>query len=180
MVVLPLMRRPVLLDCWLLLLLCYGCRHCRSCRTADEDLEFNHSAPLPLVREERFTKNSNYLPIDYFEPSKLLEACAAKEGTKAGLPSSERVASCHVLSVTRMPGVPRPDTDRRGAGRLPQEGFCSWPVCQALKKLAASFLFSAAVAASTVALGRKKLCCLELASVFVTKWFRNLKQVRRR
>ncbi|CAE7251584.1 ehhadh [Symbiodinium sp. CCMP2456] len=31
---------------------------------------------------ERFTKNSNYLPIDYFEPSKLLEACAAKEGTK--------------------------------------------------------------------------------------------------
>ena len=34
--------------------------------------------------EERFTKNSNYLPIDYFEPSKLLEACAAKEGTKAG------------------------------------------------------------------------------------------------
>ena len=73
---------------------CYGCLHCRSCRTADEDLEFNHSAPLPLVREERFTKNSNYLPIDYFEPSKLLEACAAKEGTKAGLPSSERVASC--------------------------------------------------------------------------------------
>eukprot|EP00439_Symbiodinium_sp_Y106_P021163 s596_g2.t1 len=32
--------------------------------------------------KERFTKNSNYLPIDYFEPSKLLEACAAKEGTK--------------------------------------------------------------------------------------------------
>jgi len=32
--------------------------------------------------KERLTKNSNYLPIDYFEPSKLLEACAAKEGTK--------------------------------------------------------------------------------------------------
>ncbi|CAE7651488.1 ehhadh [Symbiodinium microadriaticum] len=32
--------------------------------------------------KERFTKNSNYLPVDYFEPSKLLEACAAKEGTK--------------------------------------------------------------------------------------------------
>ncbi|CAE7207961.1 ehhadh [Symbiodinium pilosum] len=32
--------------------------------------------------KDRFTKNSNYLPIDYFEPSKLLEACAAKEGTK--------------------------------------------------------------------------------------------------
>ena len=34
--------------------------------------------------QDRCTKNSNYLPIDYFEPSKLLEACAAKEGTKAG------------------------------------------------------------------------------------------------
>ncbi|CAE7476504.1 ehhadh, partial [Symbiodinium pilosum] len=32
--------------------------------------------------KDRFTKNSSYLPIDYFEPSKLLEACAAKEGTK--------------------------------------------------------------------------------------------------
>lgn len=32
--------------------------------------------------KERYTKNSHYLPIDYFEPSKLLEACAAKEGTK--------------------------------------------------------------------------------------------------
>eukprot|EP00490_Sorites_sp_Unknown_P012064 CAMPEP_0114695530 /NCGR_PEP_ID=MMETSP0191-20121206/71454_1 /TAXON_ID=126664 /ORGANISM="Sorites sp." /LENGTH=750 /DNA_ID=CAMNT_0001991873 /DNA_START=60 /DNA_END=2310 /DNA_ORIENTATION=+ len=32
--------------------------------------------------KERFTKNKAYLPIDYFVPSKLLEACAAKEGTK--------------------------------------------------------------------------------------------------
>jgi len=32
--------------------------------------------------KERYTKNPHYLPIDYFEPSKLLEACAAKEGTK--------------------------------------------------------------------------------------------------
>ncbi|CAJ1397962.1 unnamed protein product [Effrenium voratum] len=32
--------------------------------------------------KERFTKNPHYLPIDYFEPSKLLEACVAKEGTK--------------------------------------------------------------------------------------------------
>jgi len=30
--------------------------------------------------KERYTKNPQYLPIDYFEPSKLLEACAAKEG----------------------------------------------------------------------------------------------------
>ena len=55
-------------------------------KTADKDHEFNPSAQLALIWEERFTKNSNYLPIDYFEPSKLLEACAAKEGTKAGLP----------------------------------------------------------------------------------------------
>ncbi|CAL1162401.1 unnamed protein product [Cladocopium goreaui] len=32
--------------------------------------------------KERYTKNSAYLPIDYFVPSKLLEACAAKQGTK--------------------------------------------------------------------------------------------------
>eukprot|EP00913_Durusdinium_trenchii_P001400 g1295.t1 len=32
--------------------------------------------------KERFTKNPHYLPIDYFEPSKLLEACAQKQGTK--------------------------------------------------------------------------------------------------
>ncbi|CAJ1399036.1 unnamed protein product [Effrenium voratum] len=32
--------------------------------------------------KERYTKNSKYLPVHYFEPSKLLEACAAKEGTK--------------------------------------------------------------------------------------------------
>lgn len=32
--------------------------------------------------KERYTKNPHYLPVDYFEPSKLLEACAAKEGTK--------------------------------------------------------------------------------------------------
>ncbi|CAJ1382172.1 unnamed protein product [Effrenium voratum] len=32
--------------------------------------------------KERYTKNSQYLPVHYFEPSKLLEACAAKEGTK--------------------------------------------------------------------------------------------------
>lgn len=32
--------------------------------------------------KERFTKNKAYLPINYFEPSKLLEACAAKQGTK--------------------------------------------------------------------------------------------------
>mmetsp|Transcript_68653 Transcript_68653/g.164834 ORF Transcript_68653/g.164834 Transcript_68653/m.164834 type:complete len:747 (-) Transcript_68653:210-2450(-) len=33
--------------------------------------------------KERFTKNSHYLPVDYFEPSKLLEECAAMHGTKA-------------------------------------------------------------------------------------------------
>ncbi|CAK9075344.1 unnamed protein product [Durusdinium trenchii] len=33
--------------------------------------------------KERFTKNKAYLPINYFEPSKLLEACAEKEGMKA-------------------------------------------------------------------------------------------------
>ena len=46
--------------------------------------------------QDRFTKNSNYLPIDYFEPSKLLEACAAKEGTKAGfaIPLTGKIA-CH-------------------------------------------------------------------------------------
>ena len=46
--------------------------------------------------QDRFTKNSNYLPIDYFEPSKLLEACAAKEGTKAGfaIPLRCKIA-CH-------------------------------------------------------------------------------------
>ena len=46
--------------------------------------------------QDRFTKNSNYLPIDYFEPSKLLEACAAKEGTKAGfaIPLTCKIA-CH-------------------------------------------------------------------------------------
>jgi len=32
--------------------------------------------------KERYTKNPQYLPINYFEPSKLLEACAAKEGMK--------------------------------------------------------------------------------------------------
>eukprot|EP00931_Biecheleriopsis_adriatica_P055077 TRINITY_DN3248_c0_g1_i1.p1 TRINITY_DN3248_c0_g1~~TRINITY_DN3248_c0_g1_i1.p1 ORF type:complete len:773 (+),score=235.67 TRINITY_DN3248_c0_g1_i1:283-2319(+) len=32
--------------------------------------------------KERYTKNPHYLPIDYFEPSKLLVACAAKQGAK--------------------------------------------------------------------------------------------------
>ena len=71
---------------------CCCCPYCCSCQVADKDHGFNPSAQLALVREERFAKNSNYLPIDYFEPSKLLEACAAKEGTKAGLPSSERAS----------------------------------------------------------------------------------------
>ena len=69
-------------------------------KTADKDSQFNPSAQLALICEERFTKNSNYLPIDYFEPSKLLEACAAKEGTKAGLPSLERASpglACQVF-----------------------------------------------------------------------------------
>lgn len=30
--------------------------------------------------KERFTKNKHYLPVDYYEPSKFLEALAAKEG----------------------------------------------------------------------------------------------------
>ncbi|OLP83536.1 Peroxisomal bifunctional enzyme [Symbiodinium microadriaticum] len=69
-------------------------------KPADKDRQFNPSAQLALICEERFTKNSNYLPIDYFEPSKLLEACAAKEGTKAGLPSLERASpglACQVF-----------------------------------------------------------------------------------
>merc|ERR1719424_1119585 len=35
--------------------------------------------------KQRYTTNPVYLPVDYFEPSKLLEACAAEEakGTKA-------------------------------------------------------------------------------------------------
>jgi len=33
--------------------------------------------------KERFTKNPHYLPVDYFEPSKLLEECAAMSGQKA-------------------------------------------------------------------------------------------------
>jgi len=32
--------------------------------------------------KKRFTTNKHYLPIDYFEPSKLLEQCAAASGTK--------------------------------------------------------------------------------------------------
>jgi len=36
--------------------------------------------------KERFTKNNRYLPVDYFEPSKLLEACAAKQAAKAKAP----------------------------------------------------------------------------------------------
>ena len=69
--------------------------------------------------------------------------------------------------MTRMPGVPRPDTDRRGAGRLPQEGFCSWPVCKALKKLAASFLFSAAKhrRARLLWVVKFKPCSMEISEV---------------
>ena len=88
--------------------------------------------------QERFSKNSNYLTIDYFEPSKLLEACAAKEGTKAG---QGRAANWTflVLACFRvlLKGLPRPDADRRGPGRFPEEGLCPWPFCQALTELAA-------------------------------------------
>mmetsp|Transcript_77786 Transcript_77786/g.251761 ORF Transcript_77786/g.251761 Transcript_77786/m.251761 type:complete len:85 (-) Transcript_77786:64-318(-) len=31
--------------------------------------------------KKRYTTNKQYLPVDYFEPSKLLEACVAKMGT---------------------------------------------------------------------------------------------------
>merc|ERR1719222_912681 len=31
--------------------------------------------------KKRYTKNKHYLPVDYFEPSKLLEECVAKEKT---------------------------------------------------------------------------------------------------
>jgi len=41
------------------------------------------------IAKERFTKNKAYLPIDYFEPSKLLEECvqAEKMGMKAKVPA---------------------------------------------------------------------------------------------
>mmetsp|Transcript_47103 Transcript_47103/g.108869 ORF Transcript_47103/g.108869 Transcript_47103/m.108869 type:complete len:752 (+) Transcript_47103:44-2299(+) len=32
--------------------------------------------------KQRYSTNPAYLPVDYFEPSKLLEACAARQGTK--------------------------------------------------------------------------------------------------
>ena len=38
--------------------------------------------PPPLFPNQPSTPLRAYLPINYFEPSKLLEACAAKQGTK--------------------------------------------------------------------------------------------------
>jgi 3-hydroxyacyl-CoA dehydrogenase len=36
--------------------------------------------------KKRYTTNKHYLPIDYFEPSKLLEACAAKQAEGMTVP----------------------------------------------------------------------------------------------
>jgi 3-hydroxyacyl-CoA dehydrogenase len=36
--------------------------------------------------KKRYTTNKHYLPIDYFEPSKLLEACAAKQAEGMAVP----------------------------------------------------------------------------------------------
>merc|ERR1719222_1390481 len=54
--------------------------------------------------KERYTKNPHYLPVDYFEPSKLLETCAARQAANFKPPPGQTLVEA-VLEQQRTEGT---------------------------------------------------------------------------
>jgi len=57
--------------------------------------------------KERYTKNKHYLPVDYFEPSKLLEECVARKGSVNVPPGSSLIEQV-LLQKRKGGGAPGP------------------------------------------------------------------------